>query len=65
MEEKHYVIQWLRPVENKWESFPTKYTTLIAAREAAKRSRYPLGKTYRIAESYTIVRYKPVKINVT
>lgn len=61
MEEKHYVIQWLRTTENKWENFPSKYPTLIAAKEAAKRSRYPLGKGYRIAESYTIVRYRPIK----
>ena len=62
MEEKHFVIQYLKPVDNKWESFPTKYPTLIAAKEAAKRSRYPLGRTYRIAESYTVLRYRPVKV---
>lgn len=61
MEEKHYVIQYLMPGDNKWVSLPTKYPTLIAAKEGAKRGRYRLGKCYRIAESYTIVRYKPVK----
>lgn len=61
MEEKHYVIQYLMPADTKWVSLPTKYPTLIAAKEGAKRCRYPLGKGYRIAESYTIVRYRPVK----
>ena len=63
MEEKHYVIQWLKPSENKWENFPSKYPTLVAAQEAARRARYKLGKGYRIAESFTVVRYKPVKDN--
>ena len=61
MEEKHYVIQWLQPRENKWKNLPTQYPTLIAAKEAAKRARYPLGKGYRIAESCVTVRYRPVK----
>ena len=61
MTEKHYVIQWRVREWDKWESLPTKYASHEEAKAGAQMRGIKLGKYYRIAESYTVVRYKPVK----
>lgn len=61
MYEKHYVIQWRVREWDKWEPLPTKYPSLEDAKLGAKRCGYKLGRYYRIAESYVVVRYKAVK----
>lgn len=59
MNEKHYVIQWRVHSGDKWEALPVKYPTPEAARAAMAKK--PKGPNYRIAASYTVVRYKAVK----
>lgn len=56
---KRYVIQARRfPWENRWETF-SEYDTLEQARAAFER--LPFRSDHRIAESYTVIRYKEVK----
>ena len=61
MYEKHYVIQWRVREWDKWESLPTHYSSLEEAKAGVQARNIKLGKYYRIAESYVVVRYKPVK----
>ena len=59
---KRFVIQSKAypPWHNKWETIPTmQFDTLEEAREAFNK--LPFKADHRIAETYTIVRYKPVK----
>ncbi len=61
MDKKHYVLQGRHfPHSNNWETLYCKYDTYEEA-EAA-RLRLPAPNTYRVAESYTVVRYKAVKV---
>ena len=60
MEKKHYVLQWRKyPHSNNWETISRTYPTYEEA-EAA-RLRMPAPSCYRVAESYTVIRYKAVK----
>lgn len=64
MSEKHYVIQWKLDGRGKWITLDNyKFPTLEAAMETMEKKRaagLPCEK-WRIAESYTVVRYKAVK----
>lgn len=62
MYEKHYVLQFNRYHGDKytpWETVSQPYATYDEA-EAA-RQRMPAPSCYRVAESYTVVRYKACK----
>ena len=60
MNEKHYVLQFRRyPHSNNWQTVSRRYDTYEEA-EAA-RLRMPAPSCYRVAESYTVIRYKAVK----
>ena len=59
---KRFVIQSKAypPWHNKWETIQTmQFDTLEEAREAFDK--LPFKADHRIAETYTVVRYKPVK----
>lgn len=57
---KRYVIQSRRHDWDGWDTWPQyQYDTLAEARAAFEALRDKRG--YRIAEAYTVVRYKPVK----
>lgn len=62
MSEKHYVIQWKIDDKRKWITLDRKYPTLESAVETMKRKRAAglSCEKWRIAESYTVVRYKAV-----
>lgn len=64
MSKKHYVIQWKLDSRGKWITLDNyKFPTLEAATEIMEKKRaagLPCEK-WRIAESYTVVRYKAVK----
>lgn len=62
--EKHYVIQWKMDSRSKWITLDCKYPTLeIATETLEKKRRAGLRcEKWRIAESYTVVRYKAVKL---
>lgn len=63
MNEKHYALQFCRYPKEKyaqWETVSRPYATFEEA-EAA-RLRMPAPSCYRVAESYTVVRYKAVKV---
>lgn len=63
MTEKHYILQYNRYHSDKyttWENQPRKYDTYAEA-EAA-RLKMPAPSCYRVAESYTVVRYKAAKV---
>lgn len=61
MNKKHYVLQFRRyPHSNNWDTVSRPYATFEEA-EAA-RLRMPAPSCYRVAESYTVVRYKAVKV---
>lgn len=59
MNDKHYVIQRRFHSGDKWETLLTKYPTPEVARQAIEQK--VKGPKYRIAESYTVVRYKAIK----
>lgn len=60
MEKKIYILQFKpKSWENKWINLEERYNTLQDAK-AALLQRDPIA--YRIAEEYTVVRYKPIKI---
>jgi len=57
---KHYVLQFRRyPHSNIWETLNHLYRTAEEAEQA--RREMPAPDTYRVAESYTVIRYKAVK----
>ena len=61
---KHYVIQWKLDSRSKWITLDCKYPTLDVATDIMNKKRaagLPCEK-WRIAESYTVVRYKAVKV---
>ncbi len=61
---KRYVLQFRTypSWNNKWEAIPSQqFDTLEEAREAFDRMPSYLKPEHRIAETYTVVRYKPVK----
>lgn len=64
MYEKHYVIQWKMNTGAKWITLDNhKYKTLDEA-TAVMKKKQAAGlrcEKWRIAESYVVVRYKPVK----
>lgn len=60
MNEKHYVLQSRFRDWEKCETCPGHYSTVNEA-EAARKQK-PFQNHYRIAESYTVVRYKAVKV---
>lgn len=58
---KHYVIQFkIKPWDTKWVTGATRYDTLEEARAAF--GKLSDKRDHRIAEAYTVVRYKPVKL---
>lgn len=62
MSNKHYILQYNRyhgDKYTKWENLPRKYDTFAAAE--ADRLKTPAPSCYRVAESYTVVRYKEAK----
>ncbi len=61
MNERHYVLQYNRYHGecNNWETVSRRYDTYEEA-EAA-RQKMPAPSCYRVAESYTVTRYKAVK----
>ena len=64
MTEKHYVIQWRMHSQAKWITLDNhKFATLDEAVAIMKKKQATgLGwEKWRVAESYTVVRYKPVK----
>ena len=63
MSSKHYILQYNRYHDDKytkWENLPRKYATF--AKAEADRLKMPAPSCYRVAESYTVVRYKAVKV---
>lgn len=59
---KHYILQYNRyhgDKYTKWENLSREYDTFEEA-EAA-RLKMPAPNCYRVAESYTVVRYKAVR----
>lgn len=62
MSSKHYILQYNRYHGDKctsWENLPRKYATFEDAE--AERLKMPGKDCYRVAESYTVVRYKAVR----
>ena len=60
MNEKHYVLQYKRyPHSNQWETVHRPYATYDEAE--SRRLQMPAPNLWRVAESYTVVRYKAVK----
>ena len=56
-----FVIQQKSPPwAKKWTTLPTRYPDIEAALLAFNK--IPFKEAHRIAEEYTVVRYKPVKI---
>ena len=64
MTEKHYAIQWRIDSRSKWITLDNhKFATLeeaVAVMKKKQAAGLPCEK-WRIAESYTIIRYKAVK----
>ena len=55
-----YVLQWrVHHWENKWTTGRKKYPTLKEAQDAFDN--LPFKSDYRIAEEYTVTRYKAVR----
>ncbi|MDD3020909.1 MAG: hypothetical protein PHX61_08035 [Alphaproteobacteria bacterium] len=56
-----FVLQYLTYPEwnHKWAAAPKRYPTLKEAQAAFDA--LPIKYGYRIAEEYTVVRYKPIK----
>lgn len=63
MNEKHYVIQWKMSERDKWITLDHQYPTLEAAKATMKKKRAAglSCERWRIAESYTVIRYKAVR----
>lgn len=61
--EKHYVIQWKADSRSEWLTIGHKYPTLKSAVETMEKKRAAglRCEKWRIAESYTVVRFKAVK----
>lgn len=56
-----YIIQWKKADWDKWEQYGAqKYDTLEDAKRAFNQ--IPFKVNMRIAEEYTVVRYKAVKL---
>ena len=63
MNEKHYVLQFCRYPTDKYVEWKTVCGPYSSPQEAeAARLRMPAPSCYRVAESYTVVRYKAVKV---
>ena len=64
MYEKHYVIQWKMNGDSKWITLDNHtFRTLDDAMDIMEKKRkagLPC-ENWRIAESYVVIRYKPVK----
>ena len=60
--QKRYVIQCkIRPWDTSWITCPSRqYDTLEEAKEAYNN--LPIKADHRIAEAYTVVRYRAVKL---
>lgn len=57
---KHYVIQFRRPDWDGWDTWPQyQYDTLEEAKAAFEA--LPDKHGCRLAEAYTVVRYKPIR----
>lgn len=54
-----YVLQMQKSRWDKWETVSQEYGTLEEARAELERKSIKIG--YRIAEAYTVTRYKAVK----
>ena len=54
-----FVLQWRVKDWDKWNTCDARYKTLAEARAALNSKPCKIG--YRIAEEYTVVRYKAVK----
>ena len=54
-----YVLQWRIHDWDKWATCPKRYPTLKEVQTAYDDLAIKYG--YRIAEEYTVTRYKPVK----
>lgn len=64
MTKKHYVIQWKISARDKWITLDNhKFATLDEAITVMKKKRAAglSCERWRIAESYTVIRYKAVK----
>lgn len=59
VESKHYALQVRFHEWEKWETLSGQYATIQEAERA--RQGKPFLNLYRIVESYTVVRYKPVR----
>ncbi len=60
-EQKHYVLQYRKyPQSNKWETLAMKHDSYEEAE--ARRQQMIAPHLYRVAESYTVVRYRAVKL---
>ena len=60
MYEKHYVLQYKRyPHSNEWYTVSREYKTFEEAE--ARRQQMPAPNSYRVAESYIVIRYKAAK----
>lgn len=57
---KPYVLQFQKFQWSKWETLLPGYDTLDEAEAAFERQ--PIKTGWRIAEAYTVTRYKPVKL---
>ena len=54
-----YVLQFRANRWDKWETMCTRYPTIETAKEALKGN--PFQSLYRVAEEYTVIRYKAVR----
>ena len=63
MNDQHYVIQWRVNSDSPWLTLDRKYPTreIAEATMEAKRKAGLACEKWRIAESYTVVRYKAIK----
>lgn len=58
--EKIYVLQMKeKPWSNKWVTLEGKYESAEAAEKERQTKIIP--NEYRVAEAYTVIRYKPIK----
>ena len=61
MSEKHYVLQYKRyPHSNQRDTLHRHYATYEEAE--SRRLQMPAPNLWRVAESYTVARYKAVKV---
>lgn len=54
-----YVLQFRMNKWDKWETMCTRYPTIAEAKATIKDN--PFKANYRVAEGYTVVRYKAAK----